>query len=89
MIPSYMAELFVVSLLGADAEWHWAETQKRSFERLKLPVTNAPTLQHYDVNEPIALSVDASSEGIGAAIPQDGQPVAYGSRAVNDGQIEK
>ena len=81
-------------LLEGDTEWHWEEPQKRSFERLKELVTNAPTLKFYDVNKPVTLSVDASSEGIGAVLLQEGQPVAYGSRALSDcqrryAQIEK
>ena len=46
------------------------------------------------MNAPVKLSVDASSEGIGAVILQDGRPVAYGSRVLTDcqrryAQIEK
>lgn len=83
-----------LKLLEGDTEWHWEETQKGSFEHLKQLVTNAPTLKFYDINKPITLSVDASSEGIGAVILQHGQPVAYGSRALTDcqrgyAQIEK
>lgn len=32
-------------LLEGDKEWHWEETQKRSFEHLKQFVTNAPSLK--------------------------------------------
>lgn len=53
-------------LLEDDTEWHWEESQKRNFEHLKQLVTNAPTLAYYDVNKPVTLSVDASSEGRGA-----------------------
>lgn len=81
-------------LLEGDIEWHWEETQEKSFEHLKQLVTVAPTLTFFDVNKPITMSVDASSEGIGAVIMQDEKPVAYGSRALTDcqrryAQIEK
>lgn len=81
-------------LLENDIEWHWEEPQKKSFEQIKQLVTNAPTLKFYDVNKPVTMSVDASSEGIGAVLLQDEQPVAYGSRALTDcqcryAQIEK
>lgn len=81
-------------LLEGDTEWYWEENQKMSFEHLKQLATNAATLKYYDVVKPVTLSVDASSEGIGAVILQEGQPVAYGSRALTDyqrryAQIEK
>lgn len=71
-------------LLERDADWQWEETQKRNLEHLKQLVTNAPTLNYYDdVNKPITLPVNASSEGIGVIL-QDEQPVAHGSRALTD-----
>lgn len=81
-------------LLEKDTEWHWDQAQRTSFEELKRLVTNAPTLKFFDVNKPVMLSVDASSEGIGAVILQEGKPVAYASRALTDcqrryAQIEK
>lgn len=45
-------------------------------------VTNALTLNFYNVNKVITLSVDAGSEDIRAVKLQDGQSVAYGSRAL-------
>ena len=82
------------TLLQGETEWHWDEPQRVSFETLKQLITGAPTLKYYDVNKAITLSVDASSEGIGAVILQDERPVAYGSRALTDcqqryAQIEK
>lgn len=53
---------------------------------MKKLVTDAPMLKFYDVKKPVKLSVDASSEGIGAVILQGGRPVVYGSRALTDGQ---
>lgn len=67
-------------------QWHWEERHKRCFENHKQLVSNASTLKYYDVSKPITLSVDASSEGIGAVILQDGQPVPYGWRALTDCQ---
>lgn len=81
-------------LLQGETEWHWEEPQQQSFEKLKQLITVAPTLKYYDVNKAVTLSVDASSEGIGAVLLQDERPVAYGSRALTEcqrryAQIEK
>ena len=81
-------------LLEEDVEWHWESQQVQSFGKLKTLVSNTPVLKYYDINKEVTLSVDASSEGLGAALMQEGQPVAYGSRALTDtqkrfAQIEK
>lgn len=81
-------------LLETDIEQHWDEAQQKSFDTLKQLATNAPLLKFYDVSKPVILSVDASSEGLGAVILQDDRPAAYGSRALTDcqrryAQIEK
>ena len=39
------------------------------------------TLQYYDVNKPITVSVDASSYGLGACLMQEGRPMSYASRS--------
>ncbi|RVE62485.1 hypothetical protein OJAV_G00157530 [Oryzias javanicus] len=80
--------------LEGNMEWHWGAEQQQSFDKLKALVSQAPVLKYYDVNKPVTLSVDASSEGLGAVLLQEGQPVAYGSRALTDcqkryAQIEK
>ena len=49
---------------------------------------------YYNVNDEVTLQCDASQSGLGAALMQNGQPVAYGSRALTPAetryaQIEK
>ena len=41
-----------------------------------------PGLPFYDVNATVTLQSDASQSGLGACLMQDGQPVAYASRAL-------
>jgi hypothetical protein len=77
-----------------DAEWNWTETEENSFKELKRLCTEAPVLRFYDPKLPLTLSVDASSTGLGCVILQEGQPIAYGSRALTKtqqkyAQIEK
>ena len=81
-------------LTEKDVEWKWTETKMNSFNKLKKLATEAPVLRFYDPTLPLTLSVDSSSTGLGWVIMQEGQPIAYGSRALtktqqNYAQIEK
>ena len=77
-----------------DAEWSWEEPQRSAFERLKTAVASTPVLRYYNLQEEVTLQCDASQSGLGAALLQNGQPVAYASRALTPtetsyAQIEK
>ena len=81
-------------LLEKSVEWHWMERQQKAYEELTNSITQAPVLKYFDVSADVTVSVDASSEGVGACLLQGMQPVAYASRALNSAernytQIEK
>ena len=74
--------------------WHWEESHEAAYIKLKDLVANSPVLRYFDPKEPLTLSVDASSKGLGAVILQQDKPIAYASRALtktqqNYAQIEK
>ena len=61
---------------------------------VKQAVTSAPILRYFNSNEPVEGEGDASANGIGFALMQNGQPVSYSSRALtkserNYSQVEK
>ena len=43
---------------------------------------STPVLRYYNINEEVNLQYDASQSGLGAAMMQNGQPVAYASPAL-------
>ena len=49
-------------------------------------VANPPVLQYYDVNKAVTLQTDASKDGLGAVLMQNGLLVAYGSQALDQMQ---
>ena len=49
-------------------------------------ITMDVTLRHYDITHLVEIHVDASLRGLGAALVQDGKPVAYASKALTPTQ---
>ena len=81
-------------LLDKDTEWCWLHTHQQAFDEMKKALTTTPALTYYDVMKPVVIQCDASDSGLGAALLQNGLPVAYSSRALtsaetNYAQIEK
>lgn len=81
-------------LLEKDAEWQWTANHDKAFESLKESLMSSPTLRFFDVKKGATIECDASKDGLGAVLLQDGQPVAYASRSMSSAeqryaQIEK
>lgn len=57
---------------------------KESFETLKKLLTNSPVLAYPDFNKKFVLQTDASNFAVGAVLSQDGHPICFASRTLND-----
>lgn len=68
------------NLTHPKAIWVWKAEQEVELTRLKQLVMNINKLKYFNVNKPLVIECDASSEGLGAALFQDDQPFAYASR---------
>ncbi len=64
----------------------WTDLHQACFEAFKLALANAPTLKMPDFQKPFEVIVDASNVAIGAVLVQDGRPVAYESKKLNETQ---
>lgn len=81
-------------LLDKDTPWHWLPKHDDAVCQLKSMATSMPVLRYYDVTKPITVQSDSSQSGLGCCLLQEGQPVAFASRALtptekNYAQIEK
>lgn len=74
-------------LLEKESEWVWTNHQSKAFDKIKNALSSPPVLRFYDVNKDVTLQADASSYALGAAIMQDGQPVAYASRSLSKAEL--
>ena len=72
--------------LRSDAEFQWGDAQKKAFQKVKDVLTKAPVLAYYDVTKPVKVTCDASKCGLGAALFQDDNPVAFASRGLTDAE---
>ena len=81
-------------LLKEDTQFVWDDMQQSALQSIKEVLTQHPVLSYFDPRKEVTLEVDASKSGLGAAIFQEGKPVAYASKSLssteqNDAQIEK
>lgn len=81
-------------LTDKDTVWHWLPKHDAAVKEVKQLVTTTPVLRYYDVTKAVTIQSDASQHGLGCVLLQEGQPVAFASRALtptehNYAQIEK
>ena len=57
-------------LTHKNAEWVWSEAQEKAWNDIKAPITQAPVLRFYSLNDEVTLQCDASQAGLGAALLQ-------------------
>ena len=67
-------------LTRKDVAFEWSPDCHSAFEGVKHALTHAPVLATPDFTKPFVVIVDASGDGIGAVLEQDGHPLAYESR---------
>lgn len=81
-------------LTRLDCVWNWQDIHEQSLFQLKQLLTSAPVLKFFDSKKEIEIETDASKDGLGACLLQEGHPVAFASRSLTPteqkyAQIEK
>ena len=69
-------------LLKKDADFIWNHTYDTAFEQIKEAVISDTTLRYFDLSLLVTIQVDASQVGFGAALLQNGKPIAFASKAL-------
>ena len=70
----------MTELLKKDTKFEWTKDCEKSFYELKTRLTTAPVLTLPDIYRSFDVYCDASRQGIGCVLMQDGKVVAYASR---------
>ena len=55
-------------LLQTGTKWHWSKQCEEVFVKVKMLLSEAPVLAHFDPSLPLCLAADAFAYGIGAVI---------------------
>ncbi|CAL5371561.1 unnamed protein product [Camellia sinensis] len=76
----------LTDLLKKDRPWKWDESCQAAFDKLKVAVASEPVLRLPDFELPFELHTDASDKAIGGVLVQEGHPVAFESRKLNDAE---
>ena len=67
-------------LLKKDTDFSWNRSYDIAFEQIKEAVVSDTTLRYFDPSLPVTIQVDASQVGLGAALLQNGKPIASTAR---------
>ncbi|WVZ97104.1 hypothetical protein U9M48_042662 [Paspalum notatum var. saurae] len=70
----------MTSLTKKNAKYSWSPNCEEAFQSLKRSLTTAPVLAQPDVMKPFDVYSDASGNGLGCVLMQEGGVVAYTSR---------
>ncbi|KAG8488859.1 hypothetical protein CXB51_016742 [Gossypium anomalum] len=70
----------ITRLLRKDVKFEWTEECQQSFEELKKLLTEAPVLVQPELGKEFVVYSDASLNGLGCVLMQEGKVVAYASR---------
>jgi hypothetical protein len=70
----------MIELLEKGKMFEWMPRREASFQELKKRLTTTPVLTMPDMERPFSIYCDASGQGLGCVLMQDGHVVAYASR---------
>ena len=70
----------LTSLLEKGKEFVWSHECQASFEELRRRLTTAPVLAMPDIHKSFDIYCDASRQGLGCVLMQEGHVIAYASR---------
>lgn len=73
----------LTELTKKETPFHWTDRTQNAFQILKDKLCSAPVLKFPDFSKQFLLTTDASNEGLGAILSQEGHPCSYISRTLN------
>ena len=71
-------------LMKKHAPYARGPKHNQAFDNIKRKIVQAPILKYYDPKKEIVLQTDASIKGLGTCLLQDGHPVYFASKSLQD-----
>ena len=75
-------------LLKKDADFTWNCTYDTAFEQINEAIISDTTLRYFDPSLPVTIRVDASQVSLGAALLQNGKPIAFASKGLTETECQ-
>lgn len=84
----------LTQLIRKNVHFQWLPFHTEALDRIKAKIVNAVSLVVFDPTQPTEIQCDASKDGLGSCLSQNGRPIAFVSRSLtkaekNYAQIEK
>jgi hypothetical protein len=76
----------LTELLKKGRIYNWSEECQRAFMELKEAMSKDPVLALPDIGKPFEIQTDASDYALSGVLLQDGHPIAYESRKLNQAE---
>jgi hypothetical protein len=77
----------MTKLLEKDKKFEWTPACEASFQELKKRLLTTLILVMPDMEKPFSIYCDASGQGLGCVLMQDGHMVAYASRQLRKHEV--
>ncbi|WVZ80919.1 hypothetical protein U9M48_028353, partial [Paspalum notatum var. saurae] len=77
----------MTSLLEKGVPFNWTKERQAAFDELKKRLTTAPVLTLPDLTKSFTVYCDASKEGLGCVLMQEGNVIAYASRQLRKHEV--
>ena len=71
-------------LIKKTSVFKWNATYQEALDKVKESISKEVTLTYFDPNKETILQADASQKGLGATLLQEGKPIAFASKALNE-----
>ena len=76
----------LTSMCGKNEKFEWTNQMQEAFKMVRAKISNEAMLVHPDFSKPFDVHMDSSDYQLGGVISQNGKPIAFFSKKLNQAQ---